>query len=117
MLLPLLEPYADRIWGVGAGAVLMGHGGRYVGLLHATLGNAAAATRHYERALAENDRAQAWPWLAATQADLARLLLSPSQRGRDARARGLALAEEARAAATRLGMQQLAVEATTLAQG
>ena len=117
VLLRLMEPYADRIWGVGAGAVLMGHGGRYVGLLHATLGNAAAATRHYERALAENERAQAWPWLAATQADLARLLLAPSQRGRDARTRGLALAEEARAAATRLGMQQLAVEAAALAQG
>ena len=117
VLLRLLEPYADRIWGVGAGAVLMGHGGRYVGLLHATLGNAPAAARHYERALAENQRAQALPWLAATQVDFARLLLAPTQRGRDARTRGLALAEEARATATRLGMNRLALDAAALTQG
>ena len=114
VLLRLLEPYADRIWGVGAGAVLMGHGGRYLGLLHATLGNAPAAARHYERALAENERAQALPWLAATQLDYARLLLAPTQRGRDARTRGFALAEAARTTATRLGMQQLAQSAATL---
>jgi len=113
----LLEPYADRIWGVGAGAVLMGHGGRYLGLLHETLGNAPAAARHYERALAENERTQALPWLAATQVDFARLLLAPTQRGRDARTRGLALAEAGRAAATRLGMKRLALEAAALTQG
>lgn len=114
VLLRLLEPYADRIWGVGAGAVLMGHGGRYLGLLHATLGNAPAAARHYERALAENERAQALPWIAATQVDYARLLLGPAQRGRDARARGAALAEAARATATRLGMRGLAQSAASL---
>jgi hypothetical protein len=114
VLLRLVEPYADRMWGVGAGTLVLGHGGRYVGLLHATLGNAAAAARHLERALAENQRAQAWPWLAATQVDLARLLLAPTQRGRDAHARGRALAEAARAAATRIGMQQLALDAAAL---
>jgi DNA-binding winged helix-turn-helix (wHTH) protein len=116
VLLRLLEPYADRFWGVGAGAVVLGHGGRYVGLLHATLGSVAAATRHFERAIAENERARALPWLAATQVDLARLLLAPAQGGRDTRARGLALAEAARASATRLGMRQLALDAATLTQ-
>lgn len=117
VLLRLVAPYDDRVWGVGAGAVLLGHGGRWVGLLHATLGDATAATRHLERALAENARAQTLPWVAATQVDLARLLLAPTQRGRDARARGLALAEEARATATRLGMKQLAIDAAALTQG
>lgn len=117
VLLRLLAPYADRIWGVGAGAVLMGHGGRYLGLLHAALGNASAAARHYERALEENERAQAWPWLAVTQADYARLLLAPAQRGRGARTRGLALAETARTTANRLGMKDLAQRAAGLLVG
>ena len=114
VLARLLEPYADRVFGVGSGALSLGHGGRYLGLLATTLGRGEDAARHFARALVANERMGALPWLALTQVDYARTLAGA--RTREARARGKALADAGRATATNLGMAALAQEAATLAR-
>jgi DNA-binding SARP family transcriptional activator len=74
-LYELLLPYADRI-AVSYGEISIGSVSRYLGLLAATLENRDDASRHFEHALAMNQRVGARPWEAHTQIDYARMLLA-----------------------------------------
>ena len=62
---------------------------RYLGLLASAMGCADDAVSHYEAALEINERHGARPWLARTQADLARTLLPRDAPGDRERAREL----------------------------
>jgi DNA-binding SARP family transcriptional activator len=66
-------PYADRV-AVGIPEISLGSVSRYLGLLASTLG-LDDAERHFEEAMAVNERIGARPWFAHTQHDLARLLI------------------------------------------
>jgi DNA-binding SARP family transcriptional activator/tetratricopeptide (TPR) repeat protein len=70
-----LLPYADRV-AVGVPEISVGSVSRYLGLLAVAIGGADEAMRHFENALAINERIGARPWLAHTQYDYARLLVT-----------------------------------------
>jgi hypothetical protein len=53
----------------------LGSASRYVGLLASVMGRADEAVAHFERGLQANERMGFRPWLARTQADLARTLM------------------------------------------
>jgi DNA-binding SARP family transcriptional activator len=74
-LYELLLPYADRI-AVSYGEISIGSVSRYLGILAATVENWDDASRHFEEALAKNQRVGARPWEAHTQIDYARMLLA-----------------------------------------
>jgi DNA-binding CsgD family transcriptional regulator len=94
---------------IGHGVACYGSVDRYLGMLAATLGDAATAARHYEDALALNRRIGARTWLAHTAYWYARTLLANGQldRGRSLAAEALQLAEE-------IGMTALASRARSL---
>src|SRR5207249_4339846 len=54
-LYELLLPFAQRTVGIGP-VVILGSASRYLGLLAATLGQRQQAARHFEDALAMNER-------------------------------------------------------------
>jgi predicted ATPase len=54
---------------------------RYLGILAATMGRCDDAQRHFEDALAMNERMGARPWLAYTQNDYARMLIARNRPG------------------------------------
>jgi eukaryotic-like serine/threonine-protein kinase len=62
---------------------------RYLGLLASTMSRRDDAARHFEDALAMNERMGLRPWLAHTQADYARMLLTEDRRGDRERAEKL----------------------------
>ncbi|HEV7735056.1 MAG TPA: AAA family ATPase [Candidatus Binatia bacterium] len=106
-----LRPFDGRTVVVHTFTVLcQGAVARYLGLLAAATGDVSAAERHFEDALAMNARMGAWPQLAHTQHDLARLLLP-----RDAE-RAMALADQARRTAETLGMPRLLQQMDGLAK-
>lgn len=72
--------------------ICLGSAARYLGLLASSMGRAADAVSHFERALETNGRMEARPWLARTQADLARTLLARDAPGDRDRAGELARA-------------------------
>jgi tetratricopeptide (TPR) repeat protein len=79
-LYELLAPYA----GLSAGAAHhfnVGSASRYLGLLAASLSRLDDAARHFEDALATNERIGARPWLAHTKHDYARMLLERGASG------------------------------------
>jgi hypothetical protein len=78
---------------------------RYLGLLASCMGKWTDADRHFERAVALNDRMGARPWVAHSRHDWARILLARDGPGDRERAAEL-LAEAARTAAD-LGMTVL----------
>ena len=67
----------------------MGSVSRYLGRLAAVVGRADEAVQHFEDALEMNERMGARPWLAFTQDDYARLLLSRNGPGDQERAEQL----------------------------
>src|SRR6185437_15248165 len=73
LLYGLLAPYGDRnalsVPDVAAGSVA-----RSLGVLAAATGRPEEAARHYEDALAMNERIGALPWLARTRHDYGRML-------------------------------------------
>jgi DNA-binding SARP family transcriptional activator len=75
ILFEQLEPYGHRIL-VGPLEVAIGSAGRPLGKLAATLGHTEQATRWFERATAENERAGALPWAAHTRLDHAQMLIA-----------------------------------------
>jgi predicted ATPase/DNA-binding SARP family transcriptional activator len=79
-LYELLLPHADRN-AVSHPAYAAGSVSRYVGLLASTLSHWEDAERHFEDALAANQRMGARPWLAHTQEDYARMLLERNAHG------------------------------------
>ncbi|HEX4280931.1 MAG TPA: AAA family ATPase [Solirubrobacteraceae bacterium] len=74
LLYARLEPYADAIVVIGLAAVCLGSAASFLGKLAATMGDAALAERHFERALVVNERLGAPACLARTQVDYARAL-------------------------------------------
>jgi hypothetical protein len=75
---------------------------RYLGLAARTTGSLDDAERHFEDALAMNERMGARPWLAHTQEDYARMLLQRDRAGD--RERGEAMVAAALANYSELGM-------------
>ncbi len=103
-LYDLLLPYAEQT-AVQPTAACFGAVERYLGLLAGVLGRDDAARGHLERAVDRNRAMGAWPMLARTQLDLARLLIT-SQRAED-QAPGRRLLAEAEQLATRFRMAAL----------
>jgi transcriptional regulator with XRE-family HTH domain/tetratricopeptide (TPR) repeat protein len=107
-------PYSGRAlvagyWGACYGAV-----DRYLGLLAAAQLHWEQAERHFQDALAMNERMEAWPWLAHTQGAYARMLL---QRGRtEDRGRAIALLDTALETARSLEMMFF-IEKVKMIQG
>jgi tetratricopeptide (TPR) repeat protein len=78
----LLLPYSNRM-AVSYPEVSLGAVARYLALLAVAMGRSDDAIRYFEDALEVNERMQARPWLARTQRDYGRMLLSrgrPSDR-------------------------------------
>ena len=94
-----LLPYAHRNATL-TGEIAVGPVSRYLGLLAALLGRQGEADRHFEDALAMNERMGARPWLAHTKEDFGRMLL---ERGETQR--GSQLVAAALAAYRELGME------------
>jgi DNA-binding CsgD family transcriptional regulator len=100
---PELEPLAGTNVMIGHLVACYGSADRYLGMLAATLGEAARAEDHFERAIEQNRRMGMSTWVAHSSYEYARFLLG---RGRGSRDRAEALLGEA-AAAERIGMRGL----------
>jgi hypothetical protein len=100
-----LLPYRDLAIVVPTCTLCCGSAARYLGMLAATMGDWPSAERHFEAALAMEERMRAWPWLAHTRAEYAAMLAARGDRGDDARA--TELRQMALAAADRLEMGRL----------
>ncbi len=87
---------------------------RYLGLLAFTLSRWEDAARHFEDALAMNEKMGARPWLAHTQHDYARMLLARG--GSGYRERAGELLDAALATYRELGMEGHAASASALAK-
>jgi hypothetical protein len=74
-------------------------------MLATTMGDWPSAERHFQAALAMEERMRAWPWLAHTRAEYAVMLAARGDRGDDTRA--VEMREMALAAADRLEMGRL----------
>jgi tetratricopeptide (TPR) repeat protein len=111
VLYALLSPYASQV-AVAYPEVSTGSVSRYLGLLASTLARWEDAERHFEEALSMNDRIGARPWLAQTQEDCARMLLT-RDRGRD-RERASELLGRALDSYEELGMESYASRITAL---
>ena len=88
VLYELLLPYRDYNV-VAAGVISYGSTGRFLGLLAAVLSRWDEAEAHFEHALVADERMGARLWLANTQYDFARMLLSRLGEGDHERAIGL----------------------------
>jgi eukaryotic-like serine/threonine-protein kinase len=113
VLYRLLLPYAD----LNAVDVTEGFAGsvsRYLGLLASTMERWEDAARHLGDALAMNERMGARPWLAHTQCDYARVLLTRD--GSGDRDRGREIVNAAVATYRELGMETHAASAAALAR-
>jgi class 3 adenylate cyclase/tetratricopeptide (TPR) repeat protein len=104
-LYTLLEPYRKMTITAGIVTVCYGSAGRFLGNLAGVLGDWNRAEEHFEDALRSDEVMQAWPWLAHTQHDFARMLRG---RGRqdDIRQAGT-LTNQSWETATRLDMTAL----------
>jgi DNA-binding SARP family transcriptional activator len=76
----LLHPYA-ACNAIDLPEGMRGSVSRYLGLLAWTMARRDEAARHFEDALAMNERMDLRPWLAHTRADYARMLLTTDARG------------------------------------
>jgi tetratricopeptide (TPR) repeat protein len=68
-----LKAYRDMTITAGVATVCYGSAGRYLGLLADTLGEWDKSEEHFEEALKLNRDMKAWPWLAHTQQEFARM--------------------------------------------
>jgi DNA-binding CsgD family transcriptional regulator/tetratricopeptide (TPR) repeat protein len=98
---PELLPFAGANVMIGHLVACQGSADRYLGMLAATLGDAAAAERHFEAAIELNRKMGAPTWLAHTACEYGRFLY-----GRE-RPRATALLAEATAIADRCGLEAL----------
>lgn len=111
-LYPLLLPYADHSILASSAGPCWGSAARYLGLLAATLCRWPEAAGHFAAARQAHARTGAWPWLARTQYDEARMLLARG-RGGD-RERAAELLAQALEAARQIGMPRLAGQVADL---
>jgi TolB-like protein/class 3 adenylate cyclase len=100
-----LLPFRHQAVTVPAATLCLGAAARYLGLLATALGDWSAAETHFEYALDMNERMHAWPWLAHTRHEYARMLLA-RDRGPD-RQRAAALIAGASATSRELNMSAL----------
>ena len=112
ILYRLLVPFDGRNVTIAYAAVCYGAISRYLGMLSTTLGKWDDGARHFEDALAMNARMEAWPWLAHTQFQYAKMLLVRA-RPID-RERAFALLDAALTSTRRLGMRALEERASAL---
>ncbi len=89
----------------GGGLCFYGSAARYLGILAATMGDLDLAAGHLEDAVAMDTRTGARTWLAHSQYEYAKLLLTRRAPGDDARA--AALIDQALAATREIGMPAL----------
>jgi DNA-binding SARP family transcriptional activator len=108
ILYDLMLPYADRV-AVSYAEISTGSVSRNLGLLAATTERWDDARRHFEDALEANRRIGARSWLAHTQEDYARMLLTGGTRADGDKARELLA--EARSTYRKLGMNTWAERA------
>jgi DNA-binding winged helix-turn-helix (wHTH) protein/tetratricopeptide (TPR) repeat protein len=105
LLHDLLFPYDDRFIGLVSSTLPFGHASRYLGLLAVVMGRTAQARAYFERAISENERIGARPWLAFSQYDYAMLLLKRGRRADEREAKRLL--GSALQTAREIGMQGL----------
>lgn len=114
-LVELLMPYRGRNIVFGAHTASFGAADRLLGLLAATLQRWEDAERHFEQAIAFDERTGGRPWLARSQHAFAVMLGRRGGPGDAERARALLV--DARAAARKLGMRSLEDEVIALQEG
>jgi tetratricopeptide (TPR) repeat protein len=105
MVYELLVLYADRVAVVGSANDCYGSVSRYLGILASTMSRWDDAVGHFTAALATNTQMGARPFVAHTQYEYARTLLTRNQPGDVAQAR--VLLDEALATAQELRMKGL----------
>jgi len=111
---PLLRPYTD-IWVVlGPGAATLGPVAYAVGLANLTAGNFDRAAQYFVVATEKSSAMHAWPYLARSQAGLARALRGRGTSSDLERAAGLE--EQALAVARELEMTRLLAETEAVPQ-
>jgi DNA-binding NarL/FixJ family response regulator len=101
---PELVPLAGTNVMIGHLVACYGAADRYLGMLAATLGEWERAEEHFERAIALNRQMEARTWLAHTEYEYARMLLT---RGPAERARAAVLLSHAAELAAGIGMAAL----------
>jgi tetratricopeptide (TPR) repeat protein len=106
ILYELLLPYDGRTVVVGGATACFGAVGRYLGLLANTMSDWEKAERHFQEAMALDERTLAWPWMAHSQFEYAVMLLERDREGD--RGRAIAYLDEASGAAQKMGMAHLA---------
>ena len=109
-LYDLLLPYARR-HATLTGEIPIGPVSRYLGMLAVLLGRPDDASRHFEDAIQMSERVGAHPWLAHTQEDYGRMLLTSGEPER-----GGALLAQALATYRELGMDGYAARAQALVE-
>jgi len=100
-----LLPYQKLAVLIASGSACYGSASRYLGTLATTLERWDQAEQHFQDALAMNSAMNAHPWLAHTQYQYARMLLSRDHPGDSEKAE--ALITEALSTARELGMLAL----------
>lgn len=108
-----LSPFSDYN-AVDTPDAIRGSVSRYLGLLAETIDHRDAAAEHFEHAQTMNERWGFLPWLAHTQHDYARMLLTHNAPGE--RARALELIQAALATYRSLGMESWTAAASRLRQ-
>jgi class 3 adenylate cyclase len=104
LLYDILLPYADRQIVTNNAALFIGSASYSLGELAATMGRWDDAERHFEQALAFNERIGVWPWLARTQHEYASMLRERDEPGDTAKSRELV--NKAIEAFDKLGMKK-----------
>jgi DNA-binding CsgD family transcriptional regulator len=104
LVYPELAPLSGTNVMIGHLVACYGAADRYLGMLAATLGEWTRAEEHFERAIELNRRMEATAWLAHTNYEYARMLLSSR---RDDGGRTTALLADADRLATAAGMRAL----------
>ncbi len=108
VLLPLIQPYADRVVVLAGGLVCLGSTARFAGLAAATCGDWELAERNFDTAVTINRKLEAYPALAHSQAEWGWALLAQGRRADNKRAEGLLV--QARDLADELDMRRLAAD-------
>ncbi len=104
-LYEMMLPYKSVNVLMGIGSACYGSASRYLGALATTMGRWDEAEQHFDDALTMNRRMGAHPWVAHTQYQYARMLLSRDQLGDSEKA--ATLLKGALATARELGMRAL----------
>jgi tetratricopeptide (TPR) repeat protein len=105
---PLIQPYTGNVVVLSKGFVCLGSTARFAGLAAATIGDWALADQNFDTAVTVNQKLEAYPALAHTQAEWGWALLAQGRRGDNKRAE--ALLTRARDLADELDMRRLAAD-------